>query len=46
MYLRTKFVDGVSTVTRHTQHAPSHVKALVDKENVQPKNKKNKKQKI
>ena len=36
-------MDGVSTVTRHTQHSSSRP-TLTDKENVQPLSKKNKKQ--
>ncbi|XP_063695343.1 structural maintenance of chromosomes protein 2-like [Bolinopsis microptera] len=42
---RTKFVDGVSAVTRHTQHS-STKPVLSEKENIQPLAKKNKKQKV
>ncbi|XP_063687753.1 structural maintenance of chromosomes protein 2-like [Bolinopsis microptera] len=42
---RTKFVDGVSAVTRHTQHS-STKPAPSEKENIQPLVKKNKKQKV
>ncbi|XP_063687754.1 structural maintenance of chromosomes protein 2-like [Bolinopsis microptera] len=42
---RTKFVDGVSAVTRHTQHS-STKPVLSEKENIQPLVKKNKKQKV
>jgi len=43
---RTKFIDGVSTVTRHTQGGAALINDVADKENALPAAKRNKKQRV